>query len=72
MGDKLPRVRNDSYRLPGNINKPLNVLAAAADIKTGFLITAIFPYNRGVFSDEEILSFYVTNRENSKTNIANI
>lgn len=70
MGDKLPSVRNDSYGLPGIINTPFNVSAVATNIKTEFPVTAIFRYNRNVFPVEEILSFYVTSKENSKTNAA--
>jgi hypothetical protein len=32
MGDKLPRVRDDSYGLPGIINTPFNISAAASNI----------------------------------------
>jgi hypothetical protein len=44
------------------VNISLNIAGTAADIKAGFLVTGIFPYNRDAFPDEESLQFYVRNR----------
>jgi hypothetical protein len=51
------------YDLPGFINMSLDSTATPANIKTGFLATGIYPYNRNVFGDEELFSSYVTDRQ---------
>jgi hypothetical protein len=48
-----------TYDLPGIVNIPLNSAATPANIKAGFLDTGIFPYNRNIFPNEELLSSYV-------------
>jgi hypothetical protein len=48
------------YNLLEIVNMFLNSAATPAHIKTGFLATGIFPYNRDIFPDEEFLSSYVT------------
>jgi hypothetical protein len=50
------------YDLPGFINMSLDSAATPANIKAGFLATGIYPYNRDVFGDEELLSSCVTDR----------
>jgi hypothetical protein len=58
------------YDLPGIVNMSLNSAATPANIKVGFMAAGIFPYNRDVFSDEEFLSSYVTDRPAPATGTA--
>jgi hypothetical protein len=43
------------YDLPGIINTSLHLAATPANIKAGFKVAEIYPYNRYVFPEEEIL-----------------
>jgi hypothetical protein len=44
------------------LSTSLSSAATPANIKTGFLATGIFPYNRDIFPNEEFLSSYVIER----------
>lgn len=58
------------HDVPSIINRRLNFAAASADIKAGFLVTLIFPYNRPFFPDVEFLSSDVADRPAPATDAA--
>lgn len=52
------------YDIPEIVNSCLPLAASPANIKAGFAVTGIFPYNAHVFQDEEYMPGYVTDRPN--------
>ena len=58
------------HDVPSIINRRLNFAAAYADIKAGFLVTVMFPYNRPFFRDVEFLSSDVPDRTAPATDAA--
>jgi hypothetical protein len=55
--------------LPGVINTSLH-LATTPNIKAGFKVSGIYPYNRHVLTEEKRLPSYVTDTPTPPTNTA--
>lgn len=50
------------YDVPGIINQTIHLAASPANIKAGFQVSGIFPYNKNIFPPEEFMPSYSTDR----------
>lgn len=50
------------YDIPGIVREALPLAATPKNIQSGFRVSGIYPFNRHVFSEDEFLSSYVTDR----------
>lgn len=48
--------------IPGIVNSCLHVAASPANIKAGFQVSGIFPFNENIFEDHEFMPAYSTDR----------
>jgi hypothetical protein len=49
------------YDIPGIVNSSLHLAASPGNIKAGFRVSRIYPFDRVIFHDEEFIGAYVTN-----------
>lgn len=54
---------NQIYDVAGLIGSAYNKAFTKENIEKGFKVTGIFPFERNIFTDDEFLSSYVTDRE---------
>lgn len=52
------------YDIPGIVATSLPMALTPNNIMSGFRVTGIYPFNRDIFSEQDFLPSYVTNREN--------
>lgn len=52
------------YDIPGIVATSLPMALTPSNIMSGFRVTGIYPFNKDVFSEQDFLPSYVTDREN--------
>jgi len=57
------------YDIPLIVKQALPMAATMSNIQSGFRVSAIWPYNPDIFSDEEFLPSYITNRPQETNNL---
>lgn len=50
------------YDIPGIVNSSLHLAVSPGNIKSGFQVSGIYPFNRDIFQDEDFMGAYVTDR----------
>ena len=49
------------YDISGIVNLSLHLATSPGNIKAGFRVSGIYPFDRDIFHDEEFTGAYVTN-----------
>jgi hypothetical protein len=53
-----------TYDIPGTVNSSLHLAPSPGNIKAGFQVSGIYPFNTDTSHDEEFMGAYVTGRSN--------